>query len=124
MRERTKKRAGRPREYDPELALQAATKLFLKNGLSNISLDEIAHGAGMNRPSLNAAFGGKRDIYLKAALRFGDEMDARLTDALVVAPRLLDALQAAFRTAVEVYRPGGRSPWRLLRHLHGPGGSR
>lgn len=105
MRVRMKKGTGRPREYDPELALQAATKLLWNNGLSNSSLDEIAHSAEMNRPSLNAAFGGKRDIYLKAAQRFGDAMGARLTDALAE-PRLLDALQAAFRTAVETYAPG------------------
>lgn len=105
MRDRIKKKTGRPRAYDPELALQAATKLLWNNGLSSSSLDEIAHSAGMNRPSLNAAFGGKRDIYLKAAQRFGEAMDARMSDALA-APRLLDALRVAFRTAVETYTPG------------------
>lgn len=107
MRIRTKNtgRGGRPREYDPDEALDAATALLREKGLANSSLDEIARSADMNRPSLHAAFGDKRDIYLKAAARFGEGLGERMAVALS-APRLLDALNNAFACALDTYLPG------------------
>ncbi len=51
-------------------------------GLSGVSLDGIARSAGLNRPSLAAAFGDKDAIYAKAASEYAAMMDERLTQAL------------------------------------------
>ena len=51
---------GRPRSYDPEVALKRATEAFWKSGYSGTSLDDLAAATGMNRPSLYAGFGDKR----------------------------------------------------------------
>lgn len=57
---------GRPRAYDPQIALQQARDAFWKNGYAQTSLDAICAALGMNRPSLYAAFGDKHALYLKA----------------------------------------------------------
>lgn len=65
-----KRKRGRPRAYDPPLALRAITEVFWKRGYSGTSLDDLSAAAGMNRPSLYAAFGDKRELYLAALDRY------------------------------------------------------
>ena len=59
--ERPPKRRGRPRAYDPQVALARAAAVFWKAGYAGTSLDDLVAATGMNRPSLYAAFGDKRD---------------------------------------------------------------
>src|SRR5262245_66197867 len=61
---------GRPRAYDPEIALQLATESFWRAGYAATSLDDLSAATGMNRPSLYSAFGDKRDLYLAALRRY------------------------------------------------------
>ena len=51
------KRRGRPRAYEPELALARALDVFWKDGFAATSLDDLSAATGMNRPSLYGAFG-------------------------------------------------------------------
>jgi len=67
------KRRGRPRAYDPETALARAAATFWKAGYAGTSLDDLAAATGMNRPSLYAAFGDKRELYLKTLEHYRDE---------------------------------------------------
>ena len=62
---------GRPRAYDPQTALLQALDVFWSTGYSGASLDSIATAAGMNRPSLYAAFGDKHALYIKALESIG-----------------------------------------------------
>src|SRR6202795_3547131 len=43
------KRRGRPRAYQPEIALGKALDLFRKDGLGATSLDHLSAATGMNR---------------------------------------------------------------------------
>lgn len=61
---------GRPRQYDPERALANAAQVFWKHGYAATSLDDLVAATGMSRPSLYAAFGDKRDLYLKTLERY------------------------------------------------------
>src|SRR5471030_2437736 len=69
------KRRGRPRAYQPEVALGKALDLFRKDGFAATSLDDLSAATGMNRPSLYGAFGDKRELYLKSYARY--RADAR-----------------------------------------------
>src|SRR5438477_162343 len=69
------KRRGRPRGYQPEIALGRALDLFRKNGFAATSLDDLSAATGMNRPSLYGAFGDKRELYIKSYARY--RADAR-----------------------------------------------
>lgn len=104
MRDGTKPGAGggRPREYDPDTALGSALAVFWRKGFASSSLDELARAAGMNRPSLHAAFGDKKALYLAAIERFGQDMRDQAGAALDN-PRLEDALRSYFAAAIEMY---------------------
>ena len=63
---------GRPRAYDPAVALARARDTFWGGGYSATSLDDLTEATGMNRPSLYAAFGDKRALYAKAVRHYRD----------------------------------------------------
>jgi len=75
-------------------------------GLSGVSVDGIARSAGLNRPSLAAAFGDKNEIYAQAAARFARMMDERLRRALDDHD-LEVALRRAFDAAIDIYTTQG-----------------
>jgi AcrR family transcriptional regulator len=74
--------------------------------ISSVSLDGIARSAGLNRPSLAAAFGDKDAIYAKAAAQYVAMIDARVSEALSLHD-LGSALRAAFDAAIDIYTAGG-----------------
>src|SRR5579872_2231626 len=102
-----KLRRGRPRQYDPDHALAKAAAAFWKGGYAGTSLDELAAATGMNRPSLYAAFGDKRDLYLKTLARYRDR--SRTIGAGIVAddPPLRVFLRRFYEAALDVYFAGG-----------------
>ncbi|MEL1263047.1 helix-turn-helix domain-containing protein [Pseudoxanthomonas putridarboris] len=60
------KAAGRPREFDRELALQGAMKVFWAKGFAATSMEDLVSAMGIGRQSLYNAFGDKRQLYLEA----------------------------------------------------------
>src|SRR5262250_3383868 len=69
---------GRPRAYDPEIALQRATESFWRAGYAATSLDDLSAATGMNRPSLYGAFGDKRELYIKSYRRYREDARAAM----------------------------------------------
>ena len=102
---------GRPRAYDPDTALQAALETFWKGGLAGTSLDEIVAATGMNRPSLYAAFGDKRALYMKALARYQAASAGALRGELAAETSLAEALTRIFERAIALYC-GGDGPGR------------
>ena len=78
----TKRRRGRPRAYDPEVALNRAIGAFWNAGYSGTSLDDLAAATGMNRPSLYAAFGDKHALYVKALEHYWQMSYAAMREAI------------------------------------------
>jgi AcrR family transcriptional regulator len=101
---------GRPRNYDPELALQRATEAFWKTGYAGTSLDDLAAAMGMNRPSLYAAFGDKRALYLQALNRYWERGLKAMDAALRPEMPLAETLYRLYELALGLYfPPKGRS---------------
>ena len=46
---------GRPRSFDPDLALEQATEVFWRHGFQGTSLAELTEATGLSKPSLYAA---------------------------------------------------------------------
>jgi len=61
---------GRPRAFDPDVALEAALSVFWKRGYEGASLTELTKAMGINKPSLYSAFGDKADLFRKAVNRY------------------------------------------------------
>jgi TetR/AcrR family transcriptional regulator, copper-responsive repressor len=100
-------RRGRPRQYDPDQALAKAASAFWKGGYAGTSLDDLAAATGMNRPSLYAAFGDKRDLYLKTLERYQRKSRAKTLELLADDPPLRIFLTRFYDGALDIYRAGG-----------------
>jgi AcrR family transcriptional regulator len=103
VQKEAKRPRGRPRAYDPDIALAQAMGAFWDRGYAGTSLDDISAATGMNRPSLYAAFGDKQAIYLKAIERY--RAGPALRDALG-GGTLREALSRTYRAALSVYLAG------------------
>jgi len=104
------KRRGRPPAYDRDAALQQVTDAFWRAGFSGTSLDELAAATGMNRPSLYAAFGDKRALYLHALDRYWRQAYAAMDAALEPNAPLCEALMRVYRMALSLYFPVNGRP--------------
>ncbi|MDQ0123009.1 AcrR family transcriptional regulator [Pseudomonas lini] len=102
---------GRPRAYDPQTALQQALGVFWNTGYSGASLDSIATAAGMNRPSLYAAFGDKHALYIKALEQYWAFAAAAMQEALTDnALTLEQALTRFYEGQLSIYFSGDGQP--------------
>lgn len=61
---------GRPREFDPEQALEAALLLFWRQGYEGTTLADLTAAMGINMPSLYSAFGSKEKLFRLALERY------------------------------------------------------
>jgi TetR/AcrR family transcriptional regulator, copper-responsive repressor len=101
------KRRGRPRAYDPAQAIARAAERFWKAGYAGTSLDDLSEATGMNRPSLYAAFGDKRDLYLKTLEYYREGSRALTRKALADNPPLRVFLKRVYDQALDLYLAGG-----------------
>jgi AcrR family transcriptional regulator len=100
------KARGRPRSFDPDEALDRARAVFWNQGYAATSLDDLVAATGLNRPSLYAAFGDKRAMYLAALGRTRDEALASLQRGLSADRPLRDVIAFILGRANEVYQAG------------------
>ena len=103
-------RRGRPRAFDPEVALQQAIEAFWNTGFSGTSLDDVSAATGLNRPSLYLAFGDKRALYLKALDRYWGLGYAAMRQALAGDRSLKEALIRVYESALAIYFSGNGHP--------------
>ncbi len=89
--------AGRPREFDPEKALDKALHVFWVKGYEGASMPDLTEAMGINRPSLYAAFGNKEELFRKALDRYSEKA-AHFLDSCMSEPTA--------RTSVEKYLRG------------------
>lgn len=101
---------GRPRAYDPDIALARARDTFWWAGYAGTSLDELAIAMRMNRPSIYGAFGGKEVLYLKAVARYADDSRTALANALAQPRPLPETLRGVYHGAARWYLAGDGGP--------------
>ena len=65
-------RRGRPRDFDPDVALERAMHVFWAKGYEGASLSNLTQAMRVNRPSLYAAFGNKEQLFRKVLDRYMD----------------------------------------------------
>jgi AcrR family transcriptional regulator len=104
------KRRGRPRAYQPDIALGKALELFRKGGFAATSLDDLSAATGMNRPSLYGAFGDKRALYIKSHQRYRDDARAATADIFRDELPIRKRLQRIYAVALDIYLSGESGP--------------
>jgi AcrR family transcriptional regulator len=104
------KRRGRPRAYEPDVALGKALDLFRKDGFAATSLDDLSAATGMNRPSLYGAFGDKRELFIKSYRRYRDDARAAMADIFRTELPIRQRLQRIYAVALDIYLSGESGP--------------
>jgi TetR/AcrR family transcriptional regulator, copper-responsive repressor len=104
------KRRGRPRAYEPDVALGKALDLFRKQGFAATSLDDLSEATGMNRPSLYGAFGDKRELYIKSYERYREEARASMVEIFRQEMPVRQRLERIFASALNIYLAGETGP--------------
>ena len=101
------KRRGRPRAYQPEVALGKALELFRSSGFAATSLDDLSAATGMNRPSLYGAFGDKRELYIKSYRRYREDARAAMQNIFRDELPIRRRLERIYAVALDIYLSGG-----------------
>lgn len=73
---------ARPREFDPDVALDRAMRAFWAKGYEATSLDDLCEATGLSRSSLYSAFGDKHALLLRTLDRYEEISAARIAEAL------------------------------------------
>ncbi len=92
---------GRPRAFDPDVALDAAMLLFWRHGYEGTSLAALTAAMNINTPSLYAAFGTKDQLFQKVLERYLQNPASYLPNALKE-PTARKAVQKLFDGAVHM----------------------
>lgn len=91
-------RAGRPKTYDRESALTAATLLFWTRGYSATSIRDLVRAMRMVPKSVYAEFGAKDELFVAAIEHYVEEQTQRYRDQLGTGPFGLDPIARYFES--------------------------
>ncbi len=105
-------RTGRPREFDRGHALDAAMRLFWRQGYETTSLDQLKRAmGGLSAASFYGAFGSKERLFREALERYlgthGQVVAPLHDDALGPREALEAILRRSARMQTEAELPGG-----------------
>ncbi|MEU5048786.1 TetR family transcriptional regulator [Streptomyces sp. NPDC021096] len=92
---------ARTKEFDPDAALQSALELFWQRGYEATSMADLVAHLGIARASLYGTFGSKRELYLKALERYGEQHGPPIVEELSQPGPALPAVRALVRRFAE-----------------------
>lgn len=105
MRAKKRHKAGRPRSFDTEKALDRALEVFRAKGYEGASLSDLTRAMGINRPSLYAAFGDKEALFRKVLKRYRNWADSFFGKALT-APTAREVAEGLLYAAADMQTTG------------------
>ncbi|MDK8190804.1 TetR/AcrR family transcriptional regulator [Paenibacillus sp. UMB7766-LJ446] len=86
----------RQREFDTDKALEAAMQTFWDKGFEATSLSDLTTAMGIQRPSLYAAFGDKKELFETALRRYTTLHAAQVRSRLQHTSSVKEAFRALF----------------------------
>lgn len=93
---------ARPKEFDRNVALDRAMRLFQCQGYEAASVDDLVKATGLSRSSLYATFGEKRALYLTALEHYIRERGEEMSRSLAQAESKRTAIGDLFRGMVDL----------------------
>ncbi len=108
-----RRKTGRPLSFDRDVALHAAMLLFWRHGYEATSLADLTAAMGVTPPSIYAAFGDKKGLFLAAVDRY---LSGPVTSATIIADAATarDAAQELLAAAVVGFTGADTPPGCLL----------
>ena len=102
---------GRPREFDPEDALDAAVEVFWTQGYDATSLRDLLGAMDLSKSSFYQTYGSKGDLYLDCLDRYRHRIVDRMRRDLARAESGRAFIETTFRRlARSLDAPNGRRP--------------
>ena len=95
-------RIGRPRSFDRDAALHRAMLTFWQHGYETTSVADLTAAMGISAPSLYAAFGDKKRLFLEAMRLYAGD-PATLDRWIGEAPTARDAARALMTAAATTF---------------------
>lgn len=92
---------GRPRTIDPEALIARAVEVFWAKGYEGASLDDLTRAMGVSRPTLYAAFGDKRTVFLAAIDAYARGIGSEPMAAFEAQEDIVAAVRAFLRVSLE-----------------------
>ncbi|MEV0651252.1 TetR/AcrR family transcriptional regulator [Phytomonospora sp. NPDC050363] len=73
---------GRPKQFDPDVALDRAMRTFWSKGYAGTTPQDLVDELGIGKGSLYNTFGGKHDLFLAALRRYADSAARQFTELM------------------------------------------
>ncbi|MFJ6701076.1 TetR/AcrR family transcriptional regulator [Streptomyces sp. NPDC091272] len=90
------------KQFDVDVALDAAMVQFWRAGHADTSLDDLCGATGLNRSSIYSSFGDKDSLYLRCLDRYAARYGSRYDQALSAASEEpLQAVRAFFEVTLQ-----------------------
>ncbi|AWB43292.1 TetR/AcrR family transcriptional regulator [Paenibacillus sp. CAA11] len=99
----------RPREFVKEQALEEAMQLFWDKGYEATSLSDLTAGMGIQRPSLYAAFGDKKQLFESALRKYTAEHALHVKTMLAAGASVKEGFRLLFEGVVDEAGQGDSS---------------
>ncbi|GAA4630920.1 TetR/AcrR family transcriptional regulator [Actinoallomurus vinaceus] len=99
------------KHFDPDQALDTVVRLFWQRGADVTGISEVVKATGLNRSSLYATYGGKRQLYTAALRRYLERQSGPVFERLAADGRGLPAIAAFFTRLIQSRCEGERARW-------------
>jgi len=90
---------ARPREFDPNDALQTAIELFWEKGYYDASVDEVVKRSGVAKYGIYGTFGTKRELFIKALNQYASDRHQDIQRPIRKPDASLPEIRAFFKDA-------------------------
>ncbi len=97
----------RPREFDPEQALQEVMNTFWEKGYDGTSLQDLEAATGLKKQSLYRLYGDKHGMYLASLQAYAQEIKAGL-NAMATVGDAHEKIASLLQIPIELTREGDR----------------
>ncbi|MFF4696763.1 TetR/AcrR family transcriptional regulator [Streptomyces chattanoogensis] len=92
---------GRPKQFDPDAAVDQAMEVFWRKGYAATTPQDLVDALGIGKGSLYNAFGSKHALFEKALCRYRDSQALALIEMLEEKGPVKDRLRKALRFLAE-----------------------
>ncbi|WP_431923575.1 TetR/AcrR family transcriptional regulator [Nonomuraea jabiensis] len=93
---------GRPKQFDPDVAVEHAMQVFWRKGYASTTPQDLVDALGIGKGSLYNTFGSKHALFEAALSRYRDSQAAALIEMLDEPGPVKDRLRRALRSLSEM----------------------
>ena len=91
----------RSREFEPDVALEKAMRLFWQKGYAETSVDDLVEATGVSRYGLYTEFGSKRELFLAAMDHYQESIVGKSFGVVEQADASLGEIRRYFESLLE-----------------------